>query len=99
MVGIQPGLGGGFQYTTTGSSLPACGTMTMPTPARKRESRVRASCMRPQTARSRYSRQTSPAKALNRSEEHTSELQSREKNECRILLEKKKKNKNKCSNL
>src|SRR3712207_8431926 len=33
----------------------------------------------------------SPGKALNRSEEHTSELQSRQYLVCRLLLEKKKK--------
>ena len=65
MVGIQPGLSAGCQYTITGSWLPACGTITMPTPARKRESRVRASCISPHTRCPPYSRRTSPANTLN----------------------------------
>src|SRR5436309_6871057 len=40
----------------------------------------------------RSTRRRSPATAGRRSEEHTSELQSREKLVCRLLLEKKKKN-------
>src|SRR5690606_42018359 len=40
---------------------------------------------------SRASRAISPARANGRSEEHTSELQSRENLVCRLLLEKKKK--------
>ena len=51
-VGIQPAFSGVDQATWIGSRLPAGGTATMPMPARKRESRVRASCMRPQTSRS-----------------------------------------------
>src|SRR5215475_15816772 len=50
---------------------------------------------RPPAARSysrfEYPRPTSSARASARSEEHTSELQSRENLVCRLLLEKKKK--------
>src|SRR5215475_15843278 len=41
---------------------------------------------------------TSPTRCASRSEEHTSELQSRENLVCRLLLEKKKKKKKKYQN-
>src|SRR5258708_18373425 len=44
-----------------------------------------------------FSTETGDAWLLDRSEEHTSELQSPDHLVCRLLLEKKKKNKEKCS--
>jgi len=66
-VGTQRAFNGRCQDTTNGSWLPAGGTATMPMPARKRESRVRASCMLPQISRSPCLRRTSPANTLNTS--------------------------------
>src|SRR5690606_38428505 len=64
-VGCRFGCSGSAQATRIGSVLPAAGTATRPTLARKRESRVRASCMRPQTSRSPSATITSPANTLN----------------------------------
>src|SRR5206468_11649671 len=62
---------------------------------RPRWRRTRCGCCRPTTPRRSCSRSSSsrggrPAAAATRSEEHTSELQSRSELVCRLLLEKKK---------
>src|SRR2546429_5888976 len=50
------------------------------------------SCCRQTGAKHRGTRHTAPFRRADRSEEHTSELQSRLHLVCRLLLEKKKKN-------
>ncbi len=66
-VGTQRAFSGACHDTRNGSWLPAAGTATRPMPARKRESRVRASCMLPQISRSPCCTRTSPANTLNTS--------------------------------
>ncbi len=66
-VGMKRALSGFSQATRIGSMSPGLGTMTMPMPARKRESRVRASCMLPHICRSPWEIITSPANTLNTS--------------------------------
>src|SRR2546421_2325897 len=77
-----------FPYTTLFRSQ--CRGRCAAAPGSRRRSRGRgSSCPRSRRA----SGNRSPA-ARGRSEEHTSELQSRSDLVCRLLLEKKKKNKN-----
>ena len=64
IVGIHSGRIGDCQATTIGSWLPAAGTTTWPTLLRKRESRVRASDIRPQVTRSPWLIITSPENTL-----------------------------------
>src|SRR5689334_23762858 len=79
-----------FPYTTLFRSHPR------PTPSSPRRQR-QAHCTNPESCQrkraARVGRPASAAFALTRSEEHTSELQSQFHLVCRLLLEKKKKNK------
>src|SRR5690606_41993209 len=70
-----------FPYTTLFRSKRACCWRARPPATRQR-------CWRASAACPRHSRRASPS--CTRSEEHTSELQSRENLVCRLLLEKKK---------
>src|SRR3712207_6912221 len=75
-----------FPYTTLFRSLPA---------ARRRDGPVRRTSPRPRRPfprRRRNRRGSTRPPPCPRSEEHTSELQSRQYLVCRLLLEKKKKN-------
>src|SRR5947209_12229988 len=74
-----------FPYTTLFRSTPA---ITATRPSRQFHAIVKYSNLRPR-----------PAIATRRSEEHTSELQSRQYLVCRLLLEKKKKNKKEQNNV
>src|SRR5690606_41229609 len=77
--------GSGCWSSTPRSCGPTCTSPPVPGPARRTwNRRSRSSSTSPPTPRPPTS--TSP-----RSEEHTSELQSRENLVCRLLLEKKKK--------
>src|SRR2546429_5166193 len=73
-----------FPYTTLFRSCVRCGKAQSP------RHRIRAPCGRPGAYRHWCARGDG---ALRRSEEHTSELQSRLHLVCRLLLEKKKNNK------
>src|SRR3712207_8770213 len=82
-----------FPYTTLFRSAPAAGQggSTGPVDRVLRAARSRLPIPRP-AARALSDRGTRPPKVIiRRSEEHTSELQSRQYLVCRLLLEKKKK--------
>src|SRR3712207_6972830 len=78
-----------FPYTTLFRSPPAAARRGGPASARCRAARRRAAARRARRTPSRAARARSP-RARSRSEEHTSELQSRQYLVCRLLLEKKK---------
>src|SRR6266496_6326366 len=70
----------------------------LPISARRAVSSSRTGPPSPRTTPTPRSRRSSPVPPSPRSEEHTSELQSRRDLVCRLLLEKKKKKKNKTTN-
>src|SRR3712207_7412553 len=78
-----------FPYTTLFRS-PSCGVSSIRRGRFGGDGRTRARPGRPQPARPRL-RVAAPTARTLRSEEHTSELQSRQYLVCRLLLEKKKK--------
>src|SRR3712207_8035670 len=83
-----------FPYTTLFRSLRSSETMRATVQPQGRKMRASptfaGSMRRPETTR--YSPTLSGCSSSGRSEEHTSELQSRQYLVCRLLLEKKKKN-------
>src|SRR3712207_8551850 len=83
-----------FPYTTLFRSP---GTSSLPGEGSRDSGTTSRMPTAPSTATGTPSRKTAPHQKC-RSEEHTSELQSRQYLVCRLLLEKKKKNKNKYSN-
>src|SRR5690606_42164902 len=68
-----------------------CDPVGSATPATRSRPSPSPSPTTPTTGRSGACPSTHPARVIRRSEEHTSELQSRENLVCRLLLEKKKK--------
>src|SRR3712207_7648942 len=82
-----------FPYTTLFRSPPCC-PASVATSGRaaavRRLSRTRAARDRPTPARPASTTASPAGAAADRSEEHTSELQSRQYLVCRLLLEKKK---------
>src|SRR2546422_7640162 len=84
-----------FPYTTLFRSPRLAGPIRRPAELRacERIRLVRNFCALCRTPRSRVSGATSETTGATRSEEHTSELQSRLHLVCRLLLEKKKKTK------
>src|SRR5687768_16264801 len=72
---------------------PVPDALRVPVPARELETRFVRFCAAVAEEGARESRQRGEARCRLRSEEHTSELQSRLHLVCRLLLEKKKKNK------
>src|SRR3712207_7146894 len=76
-----------FPYTTLFRSSSALGSASASTPS---PPSVRSSVRRPATTASPPSSRAAPPTPAPRSEEHTSELQSRQYLVCRLLLEKKK---------
>src|SRR3712207_8037594 len=77
-----------FPYTTLFRSV--CGQRSKPSAARRLPTRPRRVPKTRRTSSGRRLRRLRPART--RSEEHTSELQSRQYLVCRLLLEKKKDN-------
>src|SRR3712207_7210760 len=76
-----------FPYTTLFRSSASASSTGPNTPVANASSREATHARSPSTSRQRCSR--SPAAPGSRSEEHTSELQSRQYLVCRLLLEKK----------
>src|SRR3712207_8277076 len=82
-----------FPYTTLFRSCPAKRTVTALPPARRRRRPGSRHRLRsPPSTTSPRACGPSATSRVSRSEEHTSELQSRQYLVCRLLLEKKKKN-------
>src|SRR3712207_7209879 len=77
-----------FPYTTLFRSSTSCGVMI----SASSRAAARPRCPRSESASSSGVSMTTECCNPNRSEEHTSELQSRQYLVCRLLLEKKKKN-------
>src|SRR5690554_7582494 len=75
-----------FPYTTLFRSCPPCAKLALPSTRRRIPIQPSRAWSRKQTWKKRFERCT-----VFRSEEHTSELQSRPHLVCRLLLEKKKK--------
>src|SRR5436305_7300384 len=78
-----------FPYTTLFRS--AAERLGLGEQGRRTEAHADASIARARTSAADWAAQARSASALQRSEEHTSELQSRPHLVCRLLLEKKKK--------
>src|SRR3712207_7667463 len=90
-----------FPYTTLFRSLPrlrppeaggegAGGARGVPAARSAREAADERAHPRRQAAHAAHARPAAVSRSINRSEEHTSELQSRQYLVCRLLLEKKK---------
>src|SRR5438445_5607164 len=87
-----------FPYTTLFRSADPGETSTQAYPPHHYTRHSRAEVQRGRPARAPGRRGWEPRPRESRSEEHTSELQSRQYLVCRLLLEKKKKNKKKHDN-
>src|SRR3712207_8706671 len=79
-----------FPYTTLFRSQAPCGRAALAASRRRPASRAWRTEARAVAWQARWAALTPAARAARRSEEHTSELQSRQYLVCRLLLEKKK---------
>src|SRR3712207_8957425 len=81
-----------FPYTTLFRSRAGTSFAATPSRACTTPSRLPAAHLGPRATTSSSATSSAPIRPVRRSEEHTSELQSRQYLVCRLLLEKKKKN-------